>query len=664
MSLALSYTNDISDHANEDTLPLVIVGSGPVGIHFLHTLLSHDPHSPVIIYGNEPWLPYNRVQLSSFIAGDIQWSALVENQSLPQADNITTRFNSAITEIDPVNKLVLDQNGYRQHYHKLILATGSRPHIPGIPGKHLKNIFTFRDLSDAEQLVARRVRSRRTVVIGGGLLGLEAARAMTRYHTEVIIIDHANRLMNQQLDEAASELLREYILSLGIRVHLSSPVKQLCGETEVSGVLLRNDTLISCDTVIIATGIKPNMELARAAGISVGRGIKVNDAMQTSDPNIYAIGECAEHNGQVYGLVAPGYEQAQVAAYNLAGNQSSYRGSIAATELKVVGQPVFSMGELDNEAPDYSLQSLVHEKANVQRYRKLVLRRRRLVGVIAIGQWPALNRVREAVMHQRMLWPWEIKRFARTGEIWPDNETNSVKQWPASTMICNCRQVTRGKCSEAITAGCYTVTELSQQTGAGTVCGSCKPLLQQMLGSTPTVEPIRQWKTTLTVAGLSLLAVLAFLVIAPIPYLKSAQTSLHWDVLWRSGTLKQISGYVTIGLAALGLLMSLRKRITRFKLFDFSIWRSVHLLTGLLLLLSLAAHTGLRLGHHLDQQLTVMFLALIGLGVVAAMLLGWQHRLDAVLAKRLKEKLVWLHILLFWPVPALLSWHIFKIYYF
>ncbi len=664
MSLALSDTDEINRNTHDDTSPTVIVGSGPVGIHALRTLLLHRPHTPIVIYGNEPWLPYNRVQLSSFIAGDIGWSALVENQVLPYASNITTRFNTEICEIDPVNKLVIDQSGNQQHYSKLILATGSRPHIPGIPGIELKNVFTFRDLSDAEQLVARRVRSRRTVVIGGGLLGLEAARAMTRYHTEVFIIDHANRLMSQQLDEAASELLREHIMSLGIRVHLSSPVKQLCGETDVSGVLLRNGTLIHCDTVIIATGIKPNMELALAAGISVGRGIKVNDAMQTSGPDIYAIGECAEHKGKIYGLVAPGYEQAQVAAYNLFGNHSCYNGSIAATQLKVVGQPVFSMGELDNETPDYNLKSLVYDKTHAQRYRKLVLRRHRLVGVIAIGEWPSLNRVRETVLRQRMLWPWEIKRFIRTGEIWSDNKSSTVKQWPASTLICHCRQVTRGKCTEAIAAGCYTVTEISQHTGAATVCGSCKSLLQQMLSSSVNIEPIRQWKATLTVASLSLLAVIAFLLLPPVPYLKSAQINLHWDMLWRNGTLKQVTGYVTIGLAALGLLMSLRKRIIRFKLFDFSTWRSLHLITGLLLLLSMAAHTGLRLGHNLDQQLTVMFIALIGLGVVAAILLGLQHKLDTVRAKRLKEKLTWLHILLFWPVPALLSWHIFKIYYF
>jgi nitrite reductase (NADH) large subunit len=664
VSTAVLY-NPIQTHDAQTTAtPIVIVGSGPVGIHFLQSLLAHKPDSDIVMYGNEPWLPYNRVQLSAFIAGDIGWSALTETQGIPSAANITTRFNTAIIEIDPINKVVTDQTGQQQRYSKLVLATGSRPHKPGLAGGELKNIFTFRDLSDAQQLVARRVRSRRTVVIGGGLLGLEAARAMTRYHTEVIVIDHANRLMNQQLDEQASEHLREYMLSLGIRIYLSSPIKQLCGETQVSGVLLRNDTHIACDTVIMATGIRPNMELALAAGISVGRGIKVNDAMQTSDPDIYAVGECTEHNGQVYGLVAPGYEQAQVAAYNLAGKRSSYSGSIAATQLKVVGQSVFSMGELDNEAPDYSLHSLIYENSSTQVYRKLVLRKRRLVGAIAIGEWPALYRIREAISQHRLLWPWQLKRFHKTGEIWPDTEASKVSQWPAGTLVCNCRQVTRGKCSEAIAAGCYTVTEISQATGAATVCGSCKPLLQQMLGNTPLAEPIRQWKTTLTIAALSLLILVAFLFATPVPYLNSAQISLHWDQLWRDGTLKQISGYTTIGLATLGLLMSLRKRISRLTLFDFAIWRSLHLITGLLLLLTLAAHTGLRLGHHLDQQLTLMFLALIVLGVIAAVLLGLQHKFDVVLAKRLKQRLVWLHILLFWPVPALLSWHIFKIYYF
>lgn len=417
MSTAVSYNDISAQHAHEAPAPIVIVGSGPVGIHFLQALLAHQPDSAIVIYGNEPWLPYNRVQLSSFIAGDIGWSGLVETQALPNASNITTRFNTEIVEIDPVNKLVIDNAGYRQHYSKLILATGSRPHVPGIPGTDLKNVFTFRDLSDAEQLVARRVRARRTVVIGGGLLGLEAAHAMTRYHTEVIVIDHANRLMSQQLDDRASELLREYILSLGIRVHLSSPIKQICGESQVTGVLLRNDKRIACDTVIMATGIRPNMELALAAGMNVGRGIKVNNAMQTSDPDVYAVGECAEHNGQVYGLVTPGYEQAQVAAFNLSGKQSNYTGSIAATELKVVGQSVFSMGELDNESPDYNLHSLQYEKTSTQVYRKLVIQRHRLVGAIAIGEWPALHRIREAITQRCLLWPWEIKRFRKTGEI-------------------------------------------------------------------------------------------------------------------------------------------------------------------------------------------------------------------------------------------------------
>jgi nitrite reductase (NADH) large subunit len=185
-----------------------------------------------------------------------------------------------------------------------------------------------------------------------------------------------------------------------------------------------------------------------------------------------------------------------------------------------------------------------------------------------------------------------------------------------------------------------------------------------MLGTTPSLEPIRQWKTTLAVASLSFVVLAAILFNSPIPFPNSVQTSLHWDLLWRDGTLKQITGYTTLGLAVIGLLMSLRKRLTRFKLFDFSIWRSLHLITGLLLLMTLVAHTGLRLGNHLNSHLTIFFVALLVLGVMAAFLLVVQHKLDMVLAKQLKEKLVWLHILLFWPVPALLSLHIFKVYYF
>lgn len=664
MSIAVTQQYADEPVTQETPPPLVIVGTGPVGIRFLQALLAHKPDCNVVIYGDEPWLPYNRVQLSSFLAGDIGWASLTETQTLPAAPNISTRYNTKIVRIDRLRRVVIDAAGHEQAYSKLILATGSRPHRPHLPGIDLKNVFTFRDLTDAEQLVARRVRSRRTVVIGGGLLGLEAARAMTRNHTEVIVVDHSNRLMSQQLDEQASELLREHMLSLGIRVYLATPIKEICGASQVTGVLLRNDTLIPCDTVILATGIKPNTDLAFAASISVGRGVKVNDAMQTSDPDIYAIGECAEHNGQVYGVVAPGYEQAQVAAYNLAGNQSSYTGSIAATALKVVGQPVFSMGELDNESPDFTLRDVRYENSSKQIYRKLVLQRHRLIGVIAIGEWPALYRVREAISNKRLIWPWELSRFSKTGEIWPGTDDAKVSQWPATALICNCRQVSRGQCTQAITAGCYTVTELTQQTGAGSVCGSCKPLLQQLLGNNPVSEPIRQLKITVTTAVLSLLALIAVLLFTPIPYLESVQTTLHWDVLWRNGTLKQITGYSVLGLAVLGLLMSLRKRITRFKLFDFASWRSLHLVTGVLLLLALLAHTGLRLGNHLNAHLTILFVALLLLGVMAAFLLSMQHKLDVVLAKQLKEKLVWLHILLFWPVPAFLSLHIFKVYYF
>jgi nitrite reductase (NADH) large subunit len=422
--------------------------------------------------------------------------------------------------------------------------------------------------------------------------------------------------------------------------------------------------VLECDTLVVATGIKPTTQLALEAGISVGRGIRVDDQMRTSDPHVYAVGECAEHRGQVYGLAAPGLEQAGVAAHVIAGGEASYQGSLAATRLKVVGLPVFSMGRTGADEPPAQLTARIFEAGDGRAYRKLLLERGRLVGAIAVGEWPDLGRVQEAITRRRRLWPWQLGRFGRTGSPWPESEGREVSQWPASATVCNCTGVTRGRLSEAMSEGQSSIAALAACTGASTVCGSCKPLLAELVGSSEPV-PAEPGRRGLMVAGvLSLLAALAFLLAPPIPYPDSVQVSLRWDALWRDGLLKQITGFGLLGLGALISLISLRKRLPRFSLGAFSAWRTVHVVLGVLVAALLVAHTGLRLGHNLNLLLMLSFVGLLLVGAAASGVIGLQHRLPRRFAARSRSISLWLHILLLWPLPALLGFHVLKTYWY
>jgi nitrite reductase (NADH) large subunit len=604
------------------------------------------------------------VQLSSLLSGDITEDDINNQPEFPAKARVVQHQNCAVLGIDRVKRSIIDSAGRHQPYSTLILATGSRPHIPNIPGTNLAGVFTFRSMNDAQLLQARRVRSRRIVVIGGGLLGLEAARAMQRQHTEVVVIEHSSRLMNRQLDAQSSELLREHLMTLGIRILLQESIKQIVGGYQVKAVRLRSGKEVECDTVIISTGIKPNIDLARDARLSVGRGIRVNDQMQTNDAAIYAVGECAEHREHIYGLVAPGLEQAEVAVHSILGGQSRYEGSITATKLKVVNMPVFSMGVVNEEDSSRELEEVIYENREQGTYRKLVLSRGHLVGAIATGDWNEQGRVQEVISKQRRLWPWQLLRFRRHGFLWPEVEVSAVTGWPAGATVCSCTGVTRGQLSQAMNNGCETLTAIKSYTGASTVCGSCEPLLTEMLGNKETRQPVRAGRTLLGLSVGLLLAILAVLMFGPVPYSHSVDVMVPWDNLWRDNLLKQISGFTLLGLSLLGLVLSLRKRWKRISFGDFAIWRVIHVAIGVAIILSLLAHTGFRSGSHLNLYLMAGFVSLLVLGTFAGGVIALEHQLDNVLARRLRSGFIWSHILLFWPIPALLGFHILKSYYF
>ena len=637
--------------------PVVIVGAGPVGVRVAQELARRDPARPIVLYGAERSEPYNRVRLTAFLAGELGWDALTRDVQLPESTSLEKRYGCAVVAIARKTRAVIDARGRAQPFRQLVLATGSRPYVPGIPGISRPNVFTFRDFDDAQRLFARSVRSRRTVVLGGGLLGLEAARAMRRYRTEVVVIEQELRLMPRELDEEGAARLREHVERLGIEVITGDGVRRAVGAERVSAVQLRSGRFVECDTLIVATGIRPNIDIALRAGLAVGRGVRVDDRMRTSDPGILAVGECAEHRGIVYGLLAPGLEQAAVAASQIAGLEASYPGSVSATRLKVLDLPVFAIGRV-REGDKLDLARMrVHRGARA--YGKIVTERGRLIGAVVVGELGELGRLQEAVTRARRVMPWDAWRFARTGTLWPKTQ-GGVASWPDAVAVCNCTGVTRGQLGVAMASGCASVDALARATGASTVCGSCRPLLVELTGMPATgASPVRGSRTLLAAGAAALVLTLLACAFA-IPY--SDSVTRTWDVIWRDSAWKQTSGYSVLGLSVMALALSLRKRLVKAA-GDFALWRVAHAVNAVLALAGLAAHTGGRLGANLDLFLMSAFLGVIALGALAGGVVALEHRLGAR-AVRLRRTWAWAHLLVFWPVPLLLGIHVFKSYYF
>jgi nitrite reductase (NADH) large subunit len=376
------------------------------------------PQVPRLVYGDEPCEPYDRARLPAFLAGELGWESLANDADVPVDPALERRFGCAVTAIDRAGRNIVDSWGRVQPYSKLILATGARPHVPRIPGIALAGVFTFRDLRDAQRLLARRARTRRTVVLGGGLFGLQAARAMRRSGIEVIVVEHAASVLPQHTDGVAAGILQEHVERSGVRVVLNTGVRSIYGDTRVAGVRLMSGADIGCDTIILATGLRPRVELAIAAGLPVRTGIRVDDQLRTLDPDIHAVGECAEHDGVVYGLAGPGLEQAQVVAGILAGQAHTYRGSSSGVDLMVAGLPLFSVGRVAPDQLGDGDRELAYRGSGAAQYCKIVLTRGRLRGALAIGTGFDTRRLQRAVLAGVRVGVWERWRFSLYGRLW------------------------------------------------------------------------------------------------------------------------------------------------------------------------------------------------------------------------------------------------------
>lgn len=364
--------------------PLVIVGNGMAAARLVDELAKTAlGRYAVAVIGDEPRLAYNRVLLSSVLAGETGSHEIeLRPQSWWRDRGVTVRYGYRATEIDIGRRELKIAGEESMEYSKLVLATGSTALRLNVPGNDLAGVHTFRDTRDVDLLLSLAAARKRVVVVGGGLLGLEAAYGLAKAGAPVTLVHLMDRLMERQLDGPAAELLKTLVERKSIRILLNASTARIHGDGHVEAVELADGSRLEADAVIFAAGIRPNVTLAQEAGLAVNRGVVVNDVMQTSSPDIFAIGECAEHRGICYGLVEPAYEQGRVLAGHLAGRPAAYQGSVVATNLKVSGVSVFSAGDfIGGEGSE----SLVLSDVRRGTYKKLVIADGRLTGAVLIG---------------------------------------------------------------------------------------------------------------------------------------------------------------------------------------------------------------------------------------------------------------------------------------
>jgi len=363
---------------------LVIIGNGMAPGRLLEHLFERDPNRyDVTIFNAEPRVNYNRLMLSPVLSGEKTYEDIITHGDDWYAQNaVTLHKGRRIEAIDRDAKTVTAADGTVANYDKLVIATGSVPFVIPVPGHQLPGVVTYRDLDDVEKMLVAASPGAKAVVIGGGLLGLEAAAGLQMRGMDVTVVHLMPTLMERQLDAPAAHLLEQEFEKRGIKIRTKSNTKAILGESKVTGLLLEDGTTLPCEMVVMAVGIRPSTALAKASGIALNRGIVVDDQMRTSDASIFSLGECVEHRGVVYGLVAPLYEMARTLADVLCDEEAAYGGSVMSTKLKVTGVDLYSGGDFA-EAPDR--EEIVLRDAARGVYKRVVLKDNKVIGVVLYG---------------------------------------------------------------------------------------------------------------------------------------------------------------------------------------------------------------------------------------------------------------------------------------
>jgi len=546
----------------DDQQTLVIIGNGMTSYRLCQRLVEHGVNQSIriVVFGEERFPAYDRVHLTDIFGGRDGESLILADEEWYESHGIELHLDDPIVHVDRDHSFVEAYSGQRIPYNRLVFATGSEPFVPPIEGVRIaddegllhlrRGVYVYRTFDDVYNIEAHVEGALRVAVIGGGLLGLEAAKAIydlgQRLHPiDVHVIEVAQGLMPRQLDAQGAAVLKEKIEELGVKVQVGKKIKSVLSASEYARrqkkalaravtrdfaappdpnappglgpyrladwpadslapessaepdepfedsladdederlvIEFEEGTILGVDMIIISTGIRPRSEIARAALLEIAPngGIKVDDKLQTSDEQIFAIGECANHAGVTYGLVAPGYQMVDVLVANLLGESAQFKGSDQSAKLKLLGVTVAALGEYDGDTKPLS-SALRYTTGGV--YRKLVTRQGRLIGAVTVGDWENLDRIRDALLSPAPMSFWDMRRFRSTGNLFPKEESKKVTEWADDAVVCGCLRVTRGALSVTINEGCNSLEALCSKTGAGTVCGSCKPLLSELLG--------------------------------------------------------------------------------------------------------------------------------------------------------------------------------------
>lgn len=468
-------------------LKLIVVGNGMAGCRAVEELLARAPDLyEISIFGAEPEVNYNRIMLSPVLAGETTFDEIVINGRDWYADNnIALHAGDEVIAIDRTEKTITTASGGRFEYDRLLLATGSMPFILPVPGATLDGVIAFRDIQDVRTMIAAAGKGSNAVVIGGGLLGLEAANGLHVNGMKVTVIHLMKTLMERQLDEAAGFLLQSELERRGIDVLTGANTAEILGKSHVEGVALKDGRVIPADLVVMAAGIRPNIALAKAAGLECNRGILVNDHMATSDPSVFAVGECIEHRGAIYGLVAPIWEMCRAFGDRLAAIDSDgYQGSVTSTKLKVTGIDVFSAGDF---ASGEGREDIVFRDAARGVYKRVVISDSRIIGAVlygdvADGGWyfQLLKDQADIADKRDMLifGPTMVGAGAA-------NPNAAVAALPDSSEICGCNGVCKGTITKAITElKLESLADVRKHTKASASCGSCTGLVESLLSIT------------------------------------------------------------------------------------------------------------------------------------------------------------------------------------
>ncbi|MEP7341751.1 MAG: nitrite reductase large subunit NirB [Acidobacteriota bacterium] len=467
---------------------LVVIGNGMAGARLVEDIISRGGAESFefVMFGDEPYGNYNRILLSGVLSGSHDPQDIFINPlAWYERNNVKLHAGERVVKIDRANKQVHGANGTIETYDKLAIATGSSAFVPPMEGvrdaagEFKQGVFVFRTLDDCGAITKYAEGGKRAAVIGGGLLGLEAARGLLNLGAEVHVVHLMPHLMEVQLDAIAGATLRRSMEAMGVRVHLNKATTAILGDGQVTGLLFKDGSTLECDMIVISAGIRPNVQLARDAGLAVERGIVVNDGITSvDDPDIFAVGECAQHNGMVYGLVAPLWEQTAVLAERLTGRKpnAEYKGSKVSTKLKVMGVDLAVMG--DKEPRDENDEVVVYTEPGRGIYKKLIVRNGQLAGAMLLGDAQAAPALLQAFDRGALL---PENRAELLFPLSGDGAQQSVIDLPDEAQICNCNGVSKGAVINAVKSGCRSIKSLCEATRAGTGCGSCKPQVNELL---------------------------------------------------------------------------------------------------------------------------------------------------------------------------------------